>query len=166
MNLSSLDIFRKIPKDLTQTTRRGGILSLAVTCVLSLVVLCEVWTYLAGETHSKIVLDTNREAKLDIHFEISFYELPCRFANIELWDYLGNAKLDASEHVRKTIITGENGEYHKRDYVHSGDPNTQAMDHDHGAKELGHLVELSPQNYGSYLKANEYTFVLYYVNVS
>ena len=92
MALSNLDMFRKVPKDLTSATRHGGQLSLLVKGLIALVRTLETWTYLAGETRLKIVLDTNNAPKLEVHFEVSFYELPCRLACIEAWDYLGKSK--------------------------------------------------------------------------
>lgn len=166
VKLSNFDVFRKIPTDLTQATRRGGFLSLSVAVLISLVLFCEIWTYIEGETKSHIVLDTNREAQLEINFDISFFELPCRFATIEVWDYLGNAKLDVSKQIRKTVIGGERGEEHKRDYHHQGDAVTEKVDPKHHEHIPEEVESLSTGNYGQYLKQNEYTFVLYYVDVS
>lgn len=163
---SSLDIFRKVPVDLTQTTRRGGIISMFVAAVIGMVLFCETWTYFAGETKSHVLLDSNTESKLAINFELSFYELPCRFATIELWDYLGNNKLDVSARVRKTVIGGQEGEELKHDYEHRALPQTEKIAHDDNSKSLpNEVVQLQSNNYGSYLKENEYTFVLYYVDV-
>lgn len=164
--LSNIDIFRKIPNDLTQATRRGGLLSIFVATLIGFVLFCEVWTYIQGETKSRIVLDSNTESKLDINIDISFFELPCRYATIEVWDYLGNAKLDVSAEIRKTVISGEHGEEHKRDYEHPGHAHTEQIDKSHDAHIPEEVVELSADTYGQYLKQNEYTFVMYYVNVS
>lgn len=166
LKLSNIDVFRKIPADLTHTTRRGGVLSIFVATVIGVVLFCEVWTYLEGETKSRIVLDNNTESKLDINFDISFFELPCRYATIEVWDYLGNAKLDVSSEVRRTVISGEFGEEQKRDYEHPGRIHTERVDKSHDAHVPEEVANLVSANYGQYLKQNEYTFVMYYVNVS
>lgn len=165
--LSAMDIFRKVPVDLTQTTRRGGMMSMFVAAVIGMVLFCETWTYFVGETKSHVLLDSNSESKLEINFEISFYELPCRFATIELWDYLGNNRLDISSRVRKTVIGGQQGEELKREYERKVIPQTEKIAHDDHTKNLPEqVVQLDSTNYGSYLKENEYTFVLYYVDVS
>lgn len=165
MKLSTIDIFRKVPIDLTQTTRRGGLLSIMVASVIGLVLFCETWTYFAGETKSHIVLDTNSESQIDINFELSFYELPCQYATIEMWDYLGNNKLDVSAHVKKRVIGGHHGEEHKHEYQDKGTAHTEKIAHDdHTKSQPAQLVQLTASNYGSYLKENQYTFVLYYVD--
>lgn len=164
--ISTLDLFRKVPVDLTQATRRGGLLSLAVATIIGAVLFCEVWTYLEGETKSHIILDSNTESQLEINFEISFFELPCRFANVEVWDYLGNAKLNVDADISKTILGHEQNENHMTEYKDKGKVATQHVDKHEDAHLPEQVVELTSSNYGQYLKQNEYTFVMYYVNVS
>lgn len=166
MALSGVDFFRKVPKDLTNSTRQGGLLSLLVVGFISLVVLLETWTYMAGETKSKIVLDRSNEPKLEVHFEVSFYELPCRFANIEAWDYFGNAKLDVTKKIEKTVITGNNGEIKKGRYVasnHKVVQPTSVKQVDDSIPGTGAVIESSTKDFAPILKGNEFTFVLYYV---
>lgn len=164
--LSNVDLFRKVPVDLTQASRRGGLLSITVATVIGLVLFCEVWTYLQGETKSRVVLDNNAESKLEINFEISFFELPCRYATIEVWDYLGNAKLDVSSRIRKTILGNENGDKHMTEYKHRGKVATEHVEKHEDSHLQEQVVDLNSRSYGQYLKQNEYTFVLYYVDVS
>lgn len=167
VKLSNIDFFRKVPVDLTQTTRRGGILSISVATVIGLVLFLEIWTYFVGETKAHLVLDANSDSKLDINFEISFYELPCRYATVELWDYLGKNKLDVSSHIRKTVIRGDQGEHRKHDYHDRPGPEVEKYDHaSDRAKDIPvQIAQLSASNYGGFLKDHEYTFVLYYVDV-
>lgn len=139
---------------------------MVVAAVIGLVLFCEIWTYFQGETKSRVYLDSNSESKLVINFELSFYELPCRYATIELWDFLGNNKLDISSKVRKTVIGGQHGEELKHEYEHKKAPETEKIAHDdHSKKVPDEVVRLDSSNYGSYLKKNDYTFVLYYVDV-
>lgn len=166
VKLSSLDLFRKVPKDLTQATGRGGFLSIAVTALLALVLTFETWTYISGETRSKIVLDNNNESLLDINFEVSFFELPCRFANVEVWDYLGNAKLDVSTKIQKTVISGADGEIHVGEYLHKPIPHPgKAAVRAKPAQPSDRVTDVPTKEVGALLKENEYTFVLYYVQV-
>jgi hypothetical protein len=51
-----------------------------------------------------------REQLLQINFRILVPQLPCEFASIDVWDYMGNNKLDISENIHKTIVTGPGGE--------------------------------------------------------
>lgn len=167
MALSNWDIFRKVPKDLTSATRSGGLLSLFAVLLISAVLTFETWSYLAGETRSKIVLDSSSEAKLDVNFQVSFYELPCRFASIEAWDYLGKSKLDVTSRIEKTMITGKNGEVVKGKYHHVPIPIPEKVRMvDDSIPGTGLVVDASTQEFAGLLKQSQYTFVLYYVKVS
>jgi thiol-disulfide isomerase/thioredoxin len=161
--LSSLDLFRKVPKDLTQATAHGGALSLLVFFVLAAVLLLEVWTYAVGETHSKIVLDSNTESKLQVNFAMTFYELPCRFAEVELWDYLGNAKLDVTGQVEKNKVSGEHGEFVGRRYW-PDDIAHQASDGKVPVFSSDVVLDATKDNFGIKLKEKPYTMVLFYVD--
>lgn len=153
-----------MPIDLTQTTRRGGILSITVATVIGLTLFLETWTYFAGETKSRIILDSNSGSEVDINLELSFYEPPCRYATIEVWDYLGNNKLDVSSHIQKTVI-GQHGKLHSQNFRHDPIPAPEKIAHDdHTKSPPNEVVKLLSSNYGSYLKQNEYTFVLHYVD--
>ena len=156
MLLSNLDIFRKIPRDLTRSTRHGGALSLAVFGLIFAVLVFETWTYMEGETRSRIVLDSNSESKLDINFELSFYELPCRFASIEAWDYLGNAKLDITGDIEKTVISGTHGEIHKGRYVHEAIPIPESVRKINDDMPAGQrVIEAATADFGALLKRND-----------
>jgi thiol-disulfide isomerase/thioredoxin len=172
-SLSSLDLFRKIPRDLTQATSHGGALSLLVFTVLSAVLLLEVWTYAAGETKSKIVLDQNMESKLQVNFAVSFPELPCRFAQIEAWDYLGNSKLDIGGLVTRTILTGEHGDQARGEHiadaiVHEkaapGSAAAALKDMNPGKVPSESVTDVHADRFAGLLKEREYTFVLFYAN--
>ncbi len=167
MALSNYDIFRKVPRDLTSATRPGGVLSIFVMCLIGLVLTFETWTYFAGETRSKIVLDSSSEPKLDVHFEVSFYELPCRFATIEAWDYLGKSKLDVTSNIEKTMITGKDGEVIKGRYEHRPIPQPQNIRQiDDSIPGTGLVVDATTHEFAALLKELPFTFVFYYVKVS
>jgi thiol-disulfide isomerase/thioredoxin len=173
LRLSSIDLFRKIPRDLTHATAHGGALSLLVFSILSAVLVLEVWTYAVGETKSKIVLDQNTESKLQVNFAVSFPELPCRFAEIEAWDYLGNSKLDIGGLVTRVILTGEHGNEQRGEYV------ADAIVHERAAPGAGrvpgafqpgdsnvapseHVIDVHAERFAMLLKEREWTFVLFY----
>jgi thiol-disulfide isomerase/thioredoxin len=110
LRLSSWDVFRKLPKDLTHGTSHGGVLSVLAVLLIGLVFLFELWTYLAGEVQTSVMLDTNREQLLQINFKLTMMRLPCEFASVDVWDYLGNNRLDLTKNIHKTMVSGPTGE--------------------------------------------------------
>lgn len=169
--LSALDLFRKVPRDLSQATSHGGALSLLVFSLLAAVLMLEVWTYAAGETRSKIVLDQNNDHKLQINFAISFHELPCQFAEVEVWDYLGNARLDVTGRVTKNTVTGEYAQFVGRRYTPDNLVHEKAEEGapvlgvgDGGEAPAGGVLAATADNFGIRLKEKPHTFVLFYVD--
>jgi protein disulfide-isomerase-like protein len=75
-----------------------------------LVFVFELWTYLAGEVETSVMLDTNREQLLQINFKVTMMRLPCEFASVDVWDYLGNNRLDLTKNIHKTMVSGPTGE--------------------------------------------------------
>lgn len=110
LKLSSYDVFRKLPRDLTHGTSQGGVLSVLTVALMAVVFLFEAWTYLAGEVETAVMLDTNREQLLQINFKITTLRLPCEFASVDVWDYLGNNRLDLTKDLHKTMVSGPMGE--------------------------------------------------------
>lgn len=110
LRLSSYDVFRKLPRDLTHGTSHGGVLSLLAIVLIAVVFLLELSSYLAGEVETAVILDTNRQDTLQINFRITVMQLPCEYASVDVWDYLGNNRLDLSRDIHKTMVTGQFGE--------------------------------------------------------
>lgn len=165
--ISALDLFRKIPKDLTQATTHGGALTLLVFTVLSAVLILEVWTYAVGETRAKIVLDRNTDDKLQVNFAMTFFELPCQFAEVEMWDYLGNSKLDVSGQIEKNVVGGSHGQLIGKKY----DGAKEGKDIVHAKSDGSHEILMSEfvfdatmENFGIKLKKHTYTLTLFYVD--
>lgn len=159
LKLATLDLFRKIPRDLTRSSHRGGFLSLFVAALISLVLFCEVTDYIRGETKTRLVLDNNADQQVDINFRLSFYELPCHFATIEVWDYLGNSRLDVTTQISKTVLSAEHGLAHMQPFEEGRVPTTEKV-----GQVAAHATQLDADSYGRFLKQSEYTFVLFYVD--
>lgn len=162
--LSSLDLFRKIPADLTHATTHGGALTLLVFTTLSSVLILETWTYVAGSTHSKIVLDRNTDDKLALNFAVTFLELPCRFAEVEMWDYLGNAKLDISGQIERNVVSGDRGQFVGKKYDRTDGGIVHPMsDGSHDVLLSDYVFDATAESFGIKLKQHTFTFVLFYV---
>lgn len=110
LRLSAYDVFRKLPRDLTHGTTHGGVLSVVAILVIFVVFLLELSTYLTGEVETEVMLDTNRQSNLQINFRITMVQLPCEYASVDVWDYLGNNRLDLKQNIHKTMVAGPLGQ--------------------------------------------------------
>ncbi|CAN8068061.1 unnamed protein product [Agarophyton chilense] len=160
LKLSSYDVFRKLPRDLTHGTSQGGILSVIAISIIGLVFLFELWTYLAGEVETAVMLDTNTEQSLQINFKITTLSLPCEFTSVDVWDYLGNTRLDISPQIHKTIVTGRHGEkimgaYSDGNRFSSGD----SRDEVEAEIGLSESEDINGDNFEQKLSENHWSFV-------
>ncbi|GAB0496687.1 hypothetical protein MMPV_008001 [Pyropia vietnamensis] len=173
MRLSSIDLFRKVPRDLTHATTHGGVLSVLTFTVLGLLFFFETWSFLAGSTRTYTVLDDNAEEMLQVNFAIRFLELPCPFATVEAWDYFGTNRLDVTADVRKLRISGVHGEHeapgedaftvlagapHVEPRIELGLPALHTMATPHPT-----LVSLTESNFEARLEGDPLAFVAFVV---
>ncbi len=110
LKLSAYDVFRKLPRDLTHGTTHGGVLSVLAIGLIFTVFILELSTYLTGEVETAVMLDTNSQDLLQINFKITAIRLPCEYASVDVWDYLGNNRLDLSKDIHKTMVSGPRGD--------------------------------------------------------
>ena len=81
--LKKLDIYRKLPKDLTQPTLAGAILSLASFLLLTILFVSELEQYIDPNTHSFMYLDTKSTTdQIVVNLHIKFQKVPCDFLSI------------------------------------------------------------------------------------
>lgn len=164
LKLSTYDVFRKLPRDLTHGTVHGGVLSVVAVLTITLVFLFELWTYLAGAVETSVMLDTNREQLLQINFRLTMLKLPCEFAAVDVWDYLGNNRLDLTKNIHKTMVSGPRGEkvlgaWDDGMANSAGGTNDEVVKAQIGMDESEHLEEA---NFQKSLEGNAWSFVDFY----
>lgn len=163
LKLSSYDVFRKLPRDLTHGTAQGGLLSLCAILLIGVVFFLELTSYLAGEVETSVMLDTNTQDLLQINFRITALSLPCEYVSVDVWDYLGNKRLDLSKDIHKTMVTGRLGQkilgaYSDGNQYSAGDNPVETK------AEIG-LMEsetLRQANFHDAIKANQWSFIDFY----
>ncbi len=93
------DFYRKIPKDLTEASTHGSLLSVfALLFMLSLFVL-ELSSFLTLQLTTNIILDPNTEARLRINFNITVLDMvnkKLKYSFILIYYYFSLANLPQS----------------------------------------------------------------------
>ena len=162
--LKEYDFYRRIPKDLTETTTHGSVLSVCASIFMLVLFVAELWAFLSLQVATNIIIDPNTDQLLRINFNITILDMPCEFATIDIRDVLGTRQDNITKNVQKWQVdeTGIKNQY--------GELNHEQPDlmHDihHDIAELHsngiHAVPLDEANFDSWLDHHTLTFVNFY----
>ncbi|XP_065827939.1 endoplasmic reticulum-Golgi intermediate compartment protein 1-like [Oscarella lobularis] len=99
------DIYRKIPKDLTQPTLTGAIVSIASCSFIVFLLLVELSSFLAAETKNEMFVDEAKpDDKLEVRVNVSLIRLSCDFLGLDIQDDLGRHEVGFSGNTKKIPI--------------------------------------------------------------
>jgi thiol-disulfide isomerase/thioredoxin len=102
--LQSLDAFRTIPKEFTEATFYGGLLTIVAFFAVALLCFFEIGAFLTTTTTSTVLLDTNFRDTVKISFNITMLDLPCQFATVNILDELGDRRLNVTNNIKKVVM--------------------------------------------------------------
>jgi hypothetical protein len=158
------DFYRRIPKDLTETSLHGTILSFCAAFFMLVLFVAELWAFLSPATVTNVVVDPNTDSLLRINFNITVLELPCEYATIDVVDILGTRSENVTKNVNKWKIDSEGI---RRSYQ-GRNVEQRDLEHDigHDLDALlangQHAVAVNEVDFEGWLKAHPYTFANFY----
>lgn len=158
------DLYRKVPKDLTESTTPSTVLSFCAAIFMLILFIAELWSFLTVHWETNIVIDPVRDPLLRINFNITVLDIPCEYVSLDVVDVLGTRHENVTLNVNKWQVD-ENGlrrNYEGRntrqeDVMHDTDLDL-ALLHQNGV----HAVPMDQNNFESWLSRHEYTFVNFY----
>lgn len=95
------DFYRNIPRDLTEATTHGSVLSVCASIFMLVLFIAELWAFLSQQTITNVVIDPNTDSLLRINFNITVMDIPCEFAIIDVVDVLGTRKDNITKNINK-----------------------------------------------------------------
>lgn len=101
-----LDMYRKIPADLMEGTKRGSILSMVAASVMVILFLLETYAYFSYNLDINLQLDVNDEPRVRLNFNITMMDLKCEFAVVDVVSVLGTEQ-NVSSHITKWNVDAE-----------------------------------------------------------
>jgi hypothetical protein len=105
--LKSLDIYRRIPKDLTESSVVGGATSIVACVVLVLLFILQMRQFMGTEIKTHIVIDHSEDGILQVNFNVTLPGLSCEFASIDLLNVIGGKREDIKDRsVHKFSLDG------------------------------------------------------------
>lgn len=101
--VASLDMYRKVPVDLLEGTRRGSILSTLAVFTMATLFFLETKAFMSSSLKTSLALDSNTESQVRVNFNITMMDLKCEFATIDVVSVLGTQQ-NVTQHVQKYPI--------------------------------------------------------------
>ena len=103
VRLASVDMYRKVPMDLLEGTRRGSVLSTVAVFAMALLFFLETKAFFTSTLQTNLRLDSNPESQLRVNFNITMLDLKCEYATIDVVSVLGTQQ-NVTQHLTKAPI--------------------------------------------------------------
>jgi thiol-disulfide isomerase/thioredoxin len=162
--LKEYDFYRKIPKDLTEATSHGSIMSICCSIVVLALFVAELWAYLSTQYVTNVVIDPVSDKLLLINFNITVLDLPCEFAVIDIVDVLGTRNDNVTKNINKWQIdeSGIRRSYEGRNWDQPAITHDEHHDLDALVANGIHAVPVNAGSFANYISTHKYTFVNFY----
>ena len=105
LGFKRFDILKKMPRELTEPTIFGALVSIICTVVLVGLTIFEIQNYVRSESHAELVIDTShRDDFVNINLDIVFEKMPCDVLSLDVQDIMGTHKSDIMGDLKKHRI--------------------------------------------------------------
>lgn len=110
VDIRRFDVYRKVPKDLTQPTTAGAVISIACVCFIAFMVFNDLLAYIFIDLKSELFVDDpGREGKIDVEVNVSFPHLPCEYIGVDIQDENGRHEVGFVDKTEKIALPETNG---------------------------------------------------------
>jgi len=108
--LRNFDTFRRLDDDFQQGTYHGAVITFLTWGLMVYLMWSEVRNMFVGDYTTEVRLDQDMQAQVDINFDITMLDLPCRFAQVNMWDIFENHRINISGGIsQRRNLHWENG---------------------------------------------------------
>ncbi|CAF3330065.1 unnamed protein product [Rotaria socialis] len=106
------DIYRKVPKDLTQPTTTGAAISIICVTFISTLILIEFDYFITPEIVSELFVgipESGLADRIPVNIDISILNIDCKYVGIDIQDDLGRHEVGFIDNTLKTTENNELG---------------------------------------------------------
>nr|CDP97065.1 Bm7215, isoform e [Brugia malayi] len=104
-DIKRFDIYRKVPRDLTQPTTTGAIISVVCISFILFMVINDLLNFLTLEVRSELFVDDpGREGRIEVQLNISLPYLSCYYIGIDIQDDNGRHEVGFVRNTEKIPI--------------------------------------------------------------
>ena len=103
------DLYKKVPEEFYESTYSGVCLSMTGIALMTLLFAFELSSFLTVTHTTDIIMEhgenaLSHEGVITINFDISFHDLPCQYASVDVYDITGTRKHDVNKNIVKTRL--------------------------------------------------------------
>lgn len=141
------DIYRKIPKDLTQPTLTGAVISVCCCCFIFILFISEFLHFINVNVTSELFVDNPGDNdRILVHLNITLPRLRCSVLGLDIQDEMGRHEVGFVENTAKTPV-GSNEEgcrFEGRFYVNKVPGNFHVSTHSASSQpdsiDMAHII--------------------------
>jgi len=97
--LMRFDAFRRLDADFHEGTYHGAGITFITWLLMIFLMWSEITTMFLGEYTTEVRLDDKMDEEVSINFDITMLDLPCRFAQVNLWDIFENYQINVTKGI-------------------------------------------------------------------
>lgn len=164
--LSSVDFYRRVPKDLTEATTLGAFMSICAMTVMALLFSAETLAFARSRIITEIALDDNTDPQIQLNFNVTLYDLHCDYVSVDVWDVLGTNKQNVTKNIEKWQVDADG----RRKTFSGRNRETRLLKHEEHEETLEelhedgvHAIALdSEEHFKEFLEDHEMAFVNFF----
>nr|CAB3243438.1 endoplasmic reticulum-Golgi intermediate compartment protein 1 [Phallusia mammillata] len=109
-DIRRFDIYRKVPKDLTQPTTTGAAISLGCSFFILFLLASELLSFINVEVVSELYVDDPQAGdKIPVRIIINLPKMPCEYLGMDIQDSMGRHEVGLVENTDKVPINQGEG---------------------------------------------------------
>jgi len=109
-DLRRFDIYRKVPKDLTQPTTTGAIISISSGIFILFLLVSELLSFMQNELISELYVDDPTTGdRIPVNIRLDLHGMECKYLGVDIQDEHGRHEVGYMENTKKDPINGGAG---------------------------------------------------------
>ena len=155
-DIRRLDVYRKVPKDLTQPTFTGACVSICSIVFIIFLMTSELASFMQTDTVSEIFVDLpSDDMKIPVRLNVTFPRLNCDFLGLDIQDDKGRHEVGFHENTEKIVLSDGigcrfeglfyvnrvPGNFHLSTHSASHQPDNPDMLHKVNSLQFGDIIE-------------------------
>lgn len=164
--ISSVDFYRRVPRDLTEATTLGAFMSLCAMVLMALLFFAETIAFASSKIVTEIALDDNTDPQIQLNFNVTLFALHCDYVSVDVWDVLGTNKQNVTKNVEKWQVN----ELGNRVSFSGRNRETRELEYETHVESLAelhangiHVTNIeTKQHFEDFLKQHEMSFVNFF----